>query len=79
MGGHGTLHPLATTGLLAVADPPIEQSNAKIDLRFHIAGLGILRKEGYNVKAGTFMKLSVPFTLAAVITGYVLIWVIWKP
>ena len=45
----------------------------------NIAGLGILRKEGYNVKAGTFMKLSVPFTLAAVITGYVMIWVIWKP
>ena len=45
----------------------------------NIAGLGILRKEGYNVKAGTFMKLSVPFTLAAVITGYVLIWFIWKP
>ena len=45
----------------------------------NITGLGILRKEGYNVKAGTFMKLSVPFTLAAVITGYVLIWVIWKP
>ena len=45
----------------------------------NIAGLGILRKEGYNVKAGTFMKLSVPFTLAAVITGYVLIWVIWRP
>ena len=45
----------------------------------NIAGLGILRKEGYDVKAGTFMKLSVPFTLAAVITGYVLIWLIWKP
>ena len=45
----------------------------------NITGLGILRKEGYNVKAGTFMKLSVPFTLSAVITGYVLIWVIWKP
>ena len=45
----------------------------------NITGLGILRKEGYNVKAGTFMKLSVPFTLAAVITGYVLIWFIWKP
>ena len=45
----------------------------------NIAGLGILRKEGYDVKAGTFMKLSVPFTLAAVITGYVLIWFIWKP
>ena len=44
----------------------------------NITGLGILRKEGYEVRAGTFMKMSVPFTLAAVVTGYVLIWLIWK-
>lgn len=44
----------------------------------NITGLGILRKEGYEVSTGTFMKLSVPFTLAAVVTGYVLIWLIWK-
>lgn len=43
----------------------------------NIAGLGILRKEGYEVKAGTFMKISVPFTLAAVVTGYLLVWLIW--
>ena len=43
----------------------------------NIAGIGILRKEGYEVKATTFMKYGVPFTLAAVITGYVLLWVIW--
>ncbi len=43
----------------------------------NIAGIGILRKEGYEVKAGTFMKMGVPFTLAAVITGYVLTWLIW--
>ncbi len=44
----------------------------------NIAGIGILRKEGYEVKSGTFMKFGVPFTLAAVITGYLLIWFIWK-
>lgn len=43
----------------------------------NIAGIGILRKEGYNVSSGTFMKYGVPFTLAAVITGYLLIWIIW--
>ena len=43
----------------------------------NIAGIGILRKEGYEVKATTFMKFGVPFTLAAVITGYVLLWLIW--
>jgi Na+/H+ antiporter NhaD/arsenite permease-like protein len=43
----------------------------------NIAGLGILRKEGYEVKAGYFMKISVPFTLAAVTSGYLLVWLIW--
>lgn len=43
----------------------------------NITGLGILRKEGYEVSTGTFMKVSVPFTLSAVITGYLLIWLIW--
>ncbi len=44
----------------------------------NIAGIGILRKEGYEVKSTTFMKYGVPFTMAAVITGYILLWVIWK-
>ena len=44
----------------------------------NITALGILRKEGYEVSAGQFMKISVPFTLAAVTVGYVLIWFIWK-
>lgn len=43
----------------------------------NIAGLGILRREGYEVKAAQFMKISVPFTLAAVSTGYLLVWLIW--
>ncbi|NLW74364.1 MAG: TRAP transporter large permease subunit [Clostridiales bacterium] len=44
----------------------------------NITGLGILRKEGYNVSAKDFMKISVPFTLAAVTSGYVLIWLLWR-
>ncbi len=44
----------------------------------NIAGIGILRKEGYEVKSTTFMKYGVPFTMAAVITGYILLWVIWR-
>ncbi len=44
----------------------------------NITGLGILRKEGYEVSAPTFMKISVPFTLSAVISGYILNWIIWS-
>lgn len=43
----------------------------------NITGLGILRKEGYEVKAQEFMKVSVPYTLAAVLSGYILIWLFW--
>ena len=44
----------------------------------NIAGIGILRKEGYEVKSSAFMKYGIPFTLSAVATGYLLIWFIWK-
>jgi Na+/H+ antiporter NhaD/arsenite permease-like protein len=44
----------------------------------NITALGILRKDGYEVKAWQFMKISIPFTLAAVTTGYILIWLIWS-
>ncbi len=43
----------------------------------NITALGILRKDGYEVNPLDFMKISVPYTLAAVITGYILIWVIY--
>ncbi len=44
----------------------------------NITALGILRKEGHEVSTKVFMKISVPFTLAAVLTGYILIWLIWR-
>lgn len=44
----------------------------------NITALGILRKEGHEVSAWQFMKMGVPFTLAAVTTGYIMIWFMWK-
>jgi len=43
----------------------------------NIAGVGMLRKEGYEVSFGDFMKIGVPFTLTAVMTGYLFIWFVW--
>lgn len=43
----------------------------------NITALGILRKNGYEVSTGQFMKIGVPFTLAAVTTGYIMIWLVW--
>lgn len=43
----------------------------------NITGIGILRKAGYEVKTSDFLKIGIPFSLVAVISGYVLIWLIW--
>ena len=43
----------------------------------NITALGILKKEGYTVGTGEFMKLSVPYTLAAVAVGYISVWLLW--
>lgn len=44
----------------------------------NIMGLGILRKNGHEVSNATFMKISIPYTLAAVTSAYILLWVIWR-
>lgn len=43
----------------------------------NITGIGILRKEGYEVKNGDFFKIGIPFTMAAIIPAYILIWLIY--
>jgi Na+/H+ antiporter NhaD/arsenite permease-like protein len=43
----------------------------------NIAAGGILRKAGYEVSTKQFMQIGVPFTLTAVVVGYVLIWLIY--
>ena len=40
----------------------------------NITGIGILRKEGYEVKNGDFFQIGIPFTLAAIIPAYLFIW-----
>ena len=40
----------------------------------NITGIGILRKEGYAVKNGDFFKIGIPFTLAAIVPAYIIIW-----
>ena len=43
----------------------------------NIAGIGILRKEGYDVKNSDFFKIGIPFTMAAIIPAYILIWLLF--
>ncbi len=43
----------------------------------NIAAIGILRKNGETVRVTDFLRIGVPFTLAAVLTGYAYIWLVW--
>lgn len=45
----------------------------------NIAAIGILRKNGETVSLRDFLRIGVPFTLAAVLAGYAYIWLVWGP
>ncbi|MCK9430335.1 MAG: SLC13 family permease [Candidatus Omnitrophica bacterium] len=44
----------------------------------NIVACGLLKKEGYPVKFTDFMKIGIPFTIAAVAAAYLFIWFIWS-
>ena len=43
----------------------------------NIAATGLLKKEGYESSFGDFMRIGVPYTLTAVIVGYLYLWIVW--
>ena len=43
----------------------------------NITGIGILRKEGYEVKNSDFFRIGIPFTLAAIIPAYIYVWLVY--
>ncbi|MBE6990879.1 MAG: arsenic transporter [Ruminococcaceae bacterium] len=43
----------------------------------NIAAVGMLRKEGYQVSFTEFMRIGLPYTFVAVMTGYLYFWLIW--
>ena len=44
----------------------------------NITTIGMLRRQGYEVSTRDFMRIGVPFTLAAVLTGYLFCWFVWR-
>ncbi|HHY68784.1 MAG TPA: SLC13 family permease [Bacillota bacterium] len=44
----------------------------------NIAAVSLLRREGYDVSFPEFLRIGLPFTLAAVITGSLVNWIIWS-
>ena len=43
----------------------------------NITAIGILRKNGYEVKNADFFKIGIPFTLAAIVPAYIYIWLVF--
>ena len=43
----------------------------------NITTIGILRRQGHEVRTKDFMRIGLPFTLAAVTTGYLFCWFVW--
>ncbi|MBQ3116264.1 MAG: anion permease [Clostridia bacterium] len=43
----------------------------------NVVAIGMLNREGYKVKSSDFFKIGIPFTLVAVLSGYVYTWLVW--
>lgn len=43
----------------------------------NIATIGILKRNGYEVKNSDFFRIGIPFTLVAVLSGYLYCWFVW--
>ena len=43
----------------------------------NITAIGILRKNGETVTTKDFLRVGVPFTISAVVCGYIFIWLFW--
>lgn len=43
----------------------------------NITGIGILRRNGYEVKNKDFFRIGIPFTLAAIVPAYIYIWLVY--
>ncbi len=43
----------------------------------NITAIGILRRNGYEVKSKDFFRIGIPFTLAAIIPAYAYIWLVF--
>ncbi len=43
----------------------------------NIAAVGMLRKEGYEVSFKDFIRIGIPYTLTAVLVGYLYLWIVW--
>ena len=43
----------------------------------NITAIGMLQREGYIVKTRDFMRIGIPFSLVAVLSGSIFVWLVW--
>ncbi len=43
----------------------------------NVVSVGILKRNGYAISFGEFMKIGLPFTIAATFASYLFVWFIW--
>jgi Na+/H+ antiporter NhaD/arsenite permease-like protein len=72
----GVHPPLFLFGLLIGAS--LGGNITSIGASANIVACGLLKKEGYVVKFREFLKIGLPFTLAAVLAAYLFIWFVWR-
>ena len=68
--------PLMMFGLLAGAC--LGGNITPIGAAANVVAIGILKKEGHPVTFRQFMAIGLPFTIAAVLAGCALIWLVWS-
>ena len=74
-GGSGMPPELFYFGLLTGAT--LGGNLTPIGASANIAAIGILRRNGEAVRTRDFLRIGVPFTLAAVLSGYGYLWMVW--
>lgn len=45
----------------------------------NVVSVGILKRNGYEISFGEFIKIGLPFTVAATFASYLFIWLVWRP
>ena len=43
----------------------------------NITAVGLLKREGYEVSFSDFFRIGIPYTLVAVLSGYIFLWLVW--
>ena len=75
LGLTGNLQTLLCFGLLCGAT--LGGNITPVGASANVVAIGMLNKEGHKVKSSDFFKIGIPFTLVAVLGGYLLIWLCW--